>query len=499
MTRSPIALALCLVAVAAAGLTANRQMLLGDTRQPATAALPEPASFRDIVKHVLPAVVSIETTQKQAVAMLGSDKDWPFGDMPGLPDELRKHFKQMPHRSSPLPDSTPHKGIGSGFIVDSKGIIVTNDHVVRNADKVEVRLQDGRKFVSHDIKRDPKTDLAVVRIDAPESLPFLEFGDSSRMEIGDRVLAVGAPLGMTGTVTSGIISSKGRDIHMNMYEDFLQTDAAINPGNSGGPLVNLEGKVVGVNSAIKSNTGGFQGIGLAISANMAKTIMDQLLRDGLVHRGYLGVQVGALEPEVAERLGVANRTGLLVSKVTEGTPAAKAGLKDGDILVAVAGKPVKDTRELQRAVAEMPLGKPVELSVLRDGTKKAISVVIEEQPKNYAVARNDRDDSSDGSASIAKTGIKLADLTPERAKELGLPEKTEGAVISEVEPQSVAAEAGLRSGLLILKVDQTHVKNVVEARKALEKGSLEKGILLQVKDPQTGTSYVMLKGSQANG
>jgi serine protease Do len=495
MKRSPIALALCLAAAGAAGLATSQHALLGGTKS-AVSIPAEMSSYRDVVKQVLPAVVSIETTQKQTVAMLGSHEESPFGDFPGLPDELRKRFGQIPHM---VPrDSMPHKGIGSGFVVDPKGTIVTNDHVVRNADKVEVRLQDGRKFVSRSIKRDPKTDLAVIQIDAPESLPCLEFGDSTAMEIGDRVLAVGAPLGMTGTVTSGIISAKGRDIHMNMYEDFLQTDAAINPGNSGGPLVNLEGKVVGVNSAIKSQTGGFQGIGLAISSNMAQTIMKQLLKDGTIHRGYLGVRIQALDPEVAERLGVKDHAGLVIAKVDEGTPAAKAGLRDGDILIAVAGKPVKEARDLQQAVAAMPLGKPVELTVLRDSAKKTLTVTIEEQPKNFAVAKADGEDSSSdegASATIGKIGVKLAELTPERTKQLGIPEKTEGVLVAEVEPNSVAADAGLKAPMVIQKVDGTRVKSTGEAEKALNKGSLEKGILLQVKDPRGGTSFMMLKAA----
>jgi serine protease Do len=500
MNRSPRLLAICLAALGVAGLLSTQQLLHGDSRSGAV-SLKEPGSYRDIVRGILPAVVSVETTRKHAVAMSGFQQGSPFGEFPGLPDELRKRFEHLrPHE--PAPDPRPGRGIGSGFVVDPKGTIVTNDHVVRGADKVEVRLADGRKFLSREIKRDPKTDLAVIKIDAPESLPYLEFADSNTIEIGDRVLAVGAPFGMTGSVTSGIISAKGRDLHMNMYEDFLQTDAAINPGNSGGPLVNLEGKVVGVNSAIKSETGGFQGVGLAISSNLARTVMQQLLKDGTIHRGYLGVQVQALEPEVAERLGIANRTGILISKVTDGTPAAKAGLKDGDVLIAVADKPVKDARGLQQTVAGLPLGKPIELTIVRDGAKQTLSVTIEEQPKSFAVAQGETDGShsDEGSmASIGKLGIKITDLTPERAKELSLPEKTQGALIAEVDPSGVAAEAGLRGGVVIQKVDKTPVQNADQARKALEQGSLEKGILLQVKNPQGGTSYVMLKAPPAKG
>jgi len=251
------------------GIYAGREMGNGAPRQTTLKELP---SYRDVVRNVLPAVVSIEARHKarQSVAKQPQLNLPPFGNMPGLPDELRKELEN--HRF-PSPETMPRHAFGSGFIVDPTGLVLTNDHVVRGADEVEVHLQDGRKFMARDIKTDPKTDLAIVRLDTKDSLPFLKLGDSNAMEIGDRVLAVGAPLGLTGTVTSGIISAKGRDIHMNMYEDFLQTDAAINPGNSGGPLVNLDGEVIGINSAIKSGTGGFQGIGLAISSNLARNAM----------------------------------------------------------------------------------------------------------------------------------------------------------------------------------------------------------------------------------
>jgi serine protease Do len=494
MTRSPWALTLLIAGIGTAVLVTGERAIYGDSRP--VAAVVNTASYRDIVKRVLPAVVSIETTQKETVAMLPSDES-PFGNFPGLPDELRKRFE---HQHPLPPDHTPHKGIGSGFVVDAKGIIVTNDHVVRNAEKVEVHLQDGRKFVSRDIKRDPKTDLAIVKIEAPESLPYLEFGDSSAMEIGDRVLAVGAPLGMAGSVTSGIISAKGRDIHMNMYEDFLQTDAAINPGNSGGPLVSLDGKVIGVNSAIKSQTGGFQGIGLAISSNLVQTILHQLETDGKVHRGYLGVQVQALNHDIAERLGIPDHAGLVLSRVTDGTPAAKAGLKDGDILVAVGGKKVKDARDLQNAIAAMPAGRAVDMTVVRDGAKKSFSVTIEEQPRSFALAQSGEGPSDDGSiARAGKTGLKVTDLTPERAKQAGFPEKTTGALVVEVEPGSPAAEAGVRAGMVVQKVDGTSVATAEAAQTTLEKASLEKGIVVQVTTPQGGTSYLMIKASPTKG
>jgi serine protease Do len=457
-------------------------------------------SYHSVAEQVLPAVVTIEASHKAKVAhaKLPGFQGRGFFDFPGLPDELRKHFQEFEQQPFDTPDAAPQRAFGSGFLVDPKGIILTNNHVVQGADKVEVHLQDGRKFISKSIRTDPKTDLAIVRLEVKESLPYLQLGNSDAMEIGDRVLAVGAPLGMSGTVTSGIISAKGRDIHMNMYEDFLQTDAAINPGNSGGPLVNLEGKVIGINSAIKSRTGGFQGIGLAVSSNLTKTVMAQLLKDGSVHRGYLGVQISQLSPEIAERLGIADHEGVVVGKVGTGTPAAKAGLQGGDIITSLAGKTVKDGRSLQSMVAQLPSGKPVEMTVWREGQSKKLQVVIAEQPKAYGLADSRDADSGEQQAEpskLDKLGLNIAALTPEQAKHFGYPADTSGVVTVGVEQGSVADEAGLRNGNLILKVDGQAVHTVKDATAALEKGSLEKGILVEVKDPEAGMRFVLLKAS----
>jgi serine protease Do len=493
-SRNSLTLGIAALLAASGLLVAQQSLQLREARKPPLAAK-ESGSYRELVKHVLPAVVSIEATAKAQVAHLkmpgpGS----PFEQIPGLPDELRKHLEEFQRQPHSLPH--PAHAFGSGFVVDPKGIILTNDHVVRNAERVQITLQDGRKFTSRDIKRDPKTDLAIVRISVKEPLPYLELGDSDAMEVGDRVLAVGAPLGLTGSVTSGIISAKARDIHMNMYEDFLQTDAAINPGNSGGPLVNLAGQVIGVNSAIKSETGGFQGIGLAISSNLVKNVMAQLLKDGSVHRGYLGVQARALEPQVAERLGVANGTGVVISKVSGGTPAARAGLLEGDILVEAAGHPIKDARDLQRIIASLPAGKSAELVVLRDGQRRSLSVTIEEQPRDLGALAGSSPDSPDrefGPTSLGQTGLKVAELDAERAKQLGFAEKTEGVLIMEVETDSIAARAGLTNNMVITRIDQVQVKTVEQARQALNKGSLDKGVLVQVKTPRGGTNYIVLK------
>jgi serine protease Do len=451
----------------------------------------ELSSYRNVCKGVLPAVVTIEARPKATLTQTKVPQGpiSPF-NVPGLPDEMRKELERFGKQPFSAPDEVPHRAFGSGFVVDASGVVLTNDHVVRGSDEVTVRLQDGRSFTSRDIQRDPKTDLAVVRIQAKGPLPFLKFGDSDAMEIGDRVLAVGAPLGMTGTVTSGIISAKGRDIHMNLYEDFLQTDAAINPGNSGGPLVNLAGEVVGINAAIKSGTGGFQGIGLAVSSNLAKKVMDQLLHGGVVHRGYLGVQVQPLSPEVATRLGVTGNNGVVVAKVLPGGPAAKSGLQDGDVLTDVAGQAVQGPRSLQQIIASLPTGKQVDLGVVRDGARKVLKLTVEEQPQSFGLTD---ESAAQGPTALDKFGIGVVNLTPKLAKELGYPEKSEGVLVTEVEREGAAATGGLRQGMLIVKVDHQPVKTVAELQKALEKASAKQGWLLQVRTPQGATEYVLLR------
>jgi serine protease Do len=320
----------------------------------------ELTSYREIVKSVVPAVVSIEAKAK--------------------PKRILR----------PREDAKPVEiGFGSGVIVEAKGVILTNFHVIEGAELVEVKLTDGRKFISKDMVGDPKTDLAIVRIQTDKPLPVLEIGDSDTMEVGDRVLAVGAPFGLAGSVTHGIISAKSRNLKLNVYEDFLQTDAAINPGNSGGPLVNLEGKLIGINSAIKSRSGGFQGIGMAISSNLAKTVMQQLLKDGMVKRGYLGVQIRDVDDEVAPKLNVKPNAGVLITRVFEATPGAKGGLKAGDIVTNIGGKAVLNGTELQRVVAALPLGKPVEVLLLRDGQAVTTKITIEEQPESYGLSNRE--------------------------------------------------------------------------------------------------------------
>jgi serine protease Do len=459
----------------------------------------ELTSYRDVVKRVLPAVVMIEVKARPAsTRKSGSGKRSSQFDDSRIPEELRKFFEDQPQQFGDEDDGGQTMGVGSGFVVDPKGVILTNNHVVDGANQVEVHFKDGRTLVSKDIKTDSKTDLAIVRVDAAAPLPYLELGDSDAMEIGDRVLAVGAPFGLDGSVTAGIISAKGRSLHMNMYEDFLQTDAAINPGNSGGPLVNLEGKVIGIDSAIKSRSGGFQGVGLAISSNLAKNIMEQLLKSGVVHRGYLGVQIkDVVDADLAKKLGVPEQGGVMVTQVFDGSPAAKAGLKEGDVIVGLAGKPVKESRGLQTVVAGLDLHKPVDLAVVRDGKEQTLHVTIEEQPSDYGTARvpapRDSNRREKGSISVDKLGLDVTDLTPDLADELGYKQSLSGALITGVESNGPAADAGLRRGMLITKVEKQSVKSAEELRKQVDKAAMDQGVLLQVRTPLGGSSYVVVK------
>lgn len=500
MSRWSVPMVGLLVAGMAGGLIAERAL----HGQPVVTGIPkELTSYRDIVKQVLPAVVSIESHVKPKVKMMNQPRGrrGPMDDSQ-VPEEFRRFFEQFGGQIpfTEFPDEMPRSGFGSGFIVDPKGVVLTNYHVVAGADSVQVTLSDGRKFDSSDIKYDRKTDLAIVRLEGKGSFPYLELGDSKDAEIGDRVLAIGAPFGLTGTVTHGIISQKGRNgLSMNMYEDFIQTDAAINPGNSGGPLVGLDGKVVGINSAIKSRSGGFQGVGLAISSNLAKSVMKQLQESGAVHRGYLGVIAKPVNPDVGGRLGLKDGQGAMVSRVYDGSPAAKAGVQPGDVITTLHAKPIKDAKSLVDVVLTLPLGKPTEMVLVRDGKQEKLSVTIEEQPEDYGLVqapelrqfRNRRD-----SVNMDKIGVEVTDLTPEAARQLGFNAKAKGALVTGVDRESPAGEAGLRSGMLVTKVDKTPVSSANEFRAQVDSGSLSKGMMLQVQTSDGNTDLVMLKSSE---
>lgn len=448
----------------------------------------ELTSFRDVVKRVLPAVVSIETRARPKPGVK------PFFDDPNIPEEFR--------RPPGTPRDPDRLGFGSGFFVDPAGVVVTNYHVVEGAEVAIVNLHDGRKFTSKNIRSDRRTDVAVIVLDVKDGqFPTLELGDSDAMEIGDRVLAVGAPFGLAGSVTQGIVSAKGRNgLNMAMYEDFLQTDAAINPGNSGGPLVNLEGKVVGINAAIKSKTGGFQGVGLAVASNLAKTVVPALKTTGVVPRGYLGAHIRDLDAEAAERLGAPKDAGVVIAEVFDKTPAAKAGLKAGDLISAVSGKAVKDTGALQRIIGSLPIDKAVDFDIVRGGKIEKLTVVIEDQPTDFGVSpvvpapRKSRP--LPDAVALDALGVDVVELTDDIAEDLGHRKTSTGVLITRVHEGGPASLSGLRAGTVISSIDGMRVTSLDAARQILLNAKLAKGLLLQIVTPQGGVSYVVVKSAR---
>lgn len=429
--------------------------------QPPDAQPPMPRenwSFASVVKRVLPAVVSIE------IRVQAGKPDSPVGDDPGF---------------------------GSGVLIDPSGVVLTNHHVVLEAAEAEVTLTDGRKFTSRDIRRDPKSDLAIVLIKAPEPLPFLEFGDSDAMEVGDRVLAVGAPFGLTGSVSHGIVSAKSRNnLKLNQFEDFIQTDAAINPGNSGGPLVSLDGKIVGITSAIKTRTGGFTGVGLAVAGNFCKSVASQLLKNGVVRRGQIGVLVRDIDAEVSRKLGVKPHSGAVVTKVQDNGPAAKAGLAVGDVITTINGTAVKDSRDVQRAIAALPLNHVADVAIVREG-KSFVAKVHVEELVDAPVAP--APPATVGAVPFQHLGLAVADLTPELCNRLGYPADTKGTVVMVVTRNGLADQAGLRSGQVIVKVDKAAIANAAAFQQAIGAADKDKGALLNILRPSGEIDFAVLR------
>ena len=422
-----------------------------------------PQSFADLSEKVKPAVVNIstETTVKVPGSpfkhFFGREED-PFGDF------FHRFFGDIPDREF------KRQSLGSGFIIDKDGYIITNNHVVEGADEIKVKAADGREFKAKVIGRDPKTDLALIKISSVfKDLPTLSLGDSEKMRVGDWVLAIGNPFGLEHTVTQGIISATGRVIGSGPYDNFLQTDAPINPGNSGGPLVNLKGEVIGINTAI--NPAG-QGIGFAIPSNTAKSIISQLKEKGSVVRGWIGVSVQMITPEIAQAFALKETAGALVGDVVPGGPADSAGLKRGDVILAFNGKDVKKMSDLPRLVADTPVGKTVDIKVLRENKEMTLKITIAEQTEEKLAVQ--------GAPAAAKLGLTVDNINPRWRAQFGLKEAT-GVVVIEVMQGSAAESSGIAQGDVIKEVDRVPVNKLSDYNEIIRKVAGDKTILLLIK------------------
>jgi serine protease Do len=387
--------------------------------------------------------------------------------------------------------SPPEHGVGSGVIVTKDGYILTNDHVVDGANEVKVTLNDGRILKAKVVGRDPKSDLAVIKIDANDQ-PAITFAESSQCEVGDVVLAVGNPFAMGQSVTMGIISATGRASMGLDYEDFIQTDAAINPGNSGGALVDAEGRLIGINTAIYSRSGGNQGVGFAIPTDLAKGVMVSLIEHGKVTRGYLGLRPQDVTPLLAKEFNLKNDRGALVAEVEPNSPAEKAGLKSGDVILDFNGHKVADARHLRLEVAEAPPGDRVPVEVLRDGVTKTLEVKVKELPGTEEVAGNS---SSHSDSSDTLQGVGVEDIDAQGRQQLKIPDNVKGAVVTEVAPNSASAEAGLQPGDVITEINHHSVSSANDAVRLTEHAK-EKTTLLHVWSKQ-GTHYMVVDESKA--
>ena len=460
-------------------------------------------SFSPLVKKVLPAVVSIQVTEKAAAASGNSFSMGPGGMHGGPFDEmLRRFFEQQQGQgggddddddTSAAPTPSPRGGgrsgaervaLGSGFIIDPTGYIVTNNHVVGDGDKVTVVFQDNSKHPAKIIGKDAKTDLALVKIETDKPLPFVSFGDSNGIQVGDWVLAVGNPFGLGGTVSSGIISARGRDIHAGPYDDFLQIDAAINRGNSGGPTFNLNGDVIGINTAIYSPNGGSVGIGFAIPASLAKPVIDQIRAHGKVDRGWLGVQIQEVTPEIAKGLGLKGEQGALVADVTAGGPAQKSGLKQGDVITKFNGHAITKVRDLPILVAETPVGQKAQVTVWRKGGEVNIDTTLASLPDDQKVAdASGSGKSNRGQPEAEKSsamGLRLGSLTDKERQQFKVQKGVQGVIVTGVSNNSPLAQVGIRQGDVIVQINQQQVKDPADAVAKLKEAqaSNDKNLLL---------------------
>ncbi len=472
MMRPAIRFTLALVCVVA--------LLLGAPPAPAHAREGDavqmiPSDFSGLASQVRPGVVNIRTVK--TIKGGGPVFRHFFGDRDPFRDFFGPFMEQDPHREFKQPS------LGSGFIIDREGYIVTNNHVVEDADNIKVRLANEKEYEAKIVGRDSNTDLALIKIDDADDLVPLTLGDSDALRVGTWVMAVGSPFGLEQTVTAGIVSAKGRIIGSGPYDDFIQTDASINPGNSGGPLINLNGEVVGINTAIVASG---QGIGFAIPINMAKGIIDQLKESGTVTRGWLGVGIQNLTPELAEYYGVQDAKGVLVVKAYPEDPAAKAGIRENDIIVAVEDQPVEDSRELSRLIAGLPVGDKVKVRLIRDGKTKTVTVTLAKR-EDEKLAQREISGGGDGD----RLGMRLGSVDEATARRFGFDRNESGALVMGVDPDGKAAKAGIRPGDLVKELNHKPVASPQELADAV--GELDENTPLELLIKRPGAGYLALK------
>ena len=438
---------------------------------PYSGGLPQ---FTALVKEVSPSVVNISTT----TVVKGMDPNdrfmGPFREFFGE-DFFEKFFGDVPQREF------KQRSLGSGFIIDKEGYILTNNHVVEKASAIKVRLKDGKEYDAKIVGRDSKTDIAVIKISTKNGVSVATLGDSDKLEVGEWVIAVGNPFGLEHTVTAGIVSAKGRVIGQGPYDDFIQTDASINPGNSGGPLFNLNGEVVGINTAILS---GGTGIGFAIPINLAKSLLPQLKSKGKVVRGWLGVVIQKVTPELAKSFNLKESEGALVSDVIEDSPASKADIRRGDVVVSFDSHPIKDMEQLPKLVAATEVGKKVKLGLIREGKNLEVEVTVGE-------LKDEKRESKEAPETEKNYGLVVQNITPEIAHHLNLKDRR-GVIVTDIQPGSPAEIADLRAGDIIAEINKKPVRNVADFKELMKKATLKDGIVMLVKRENV-TFYGVMK------
>lgn len=451
------------------------------------------AAFRQVASEAIPSIVSIESmTKSKQVEVEGQQsplgEDSPFRQFFRNDPQLEEMFKNRARRRMMTP---ARKGLGSGFVIHANGTIMTNSHVVKGADEVKVRLHDGREFVARDIKTDSRSDVAIVRIDAPDLKP-IRLGDSRAVQVGDWVLAIGSPFGLDLSVTAGIISATGRSNRIIERADFLQTDAAINPGNSGGPLINMRGEVIGINTAIATESGGYDGIGFAVPTHIAGWVSEQLMTEGEVKRGYLGTQIRIVDAATAKQFNVKPSEGAITHKVLPGSPADKAGLNPGDLIIRLDGQKIDGPPSLQGVVEQLTVGKAYPLEIIRDGKRMTLNVTIDALPKDLEASLSSDKADDPASSKFDKLGLELKTLTKELAKQFGF-KTTTGVVVTGIQEGSSADRSDIKVGDIIEKAGGQTLNSVEDYDKAKSDPANANGLVLHVRSSNGERFFVVLK------